>query len=180
MNILKRKFFARNTVVVAKELLGKILCRRYGNVICKGKIVEVEAYTQDDPACHAYKGMTERNKQLFSKPGTAYVYFTYGMHYCLNIVTEKEGYGSGVLIRALEPVENIDRTNGPALITRAMNITKEQNGCDITTGKSEIWIEDAENICDKDIIQTVRIGIKSAADYPRRFYIGNNIWVSKK
>lgn len=180
MVILKRKFFARDTLTVAKEMLGKTLCRRYGNLVLKGNIVEVEAYTQDDQACHAYNGMTQRNKFLFGKPGTAYIYFIYGMHYCLNIVTDRKNFASGVLIRALEPIQYIDNTNGPARITRAMNISKLQNGCDVTTGKDDIWLENSEPVSEENIIQTTRIGIKLASDYPWRFYVRNNKWVSKK
>lgn len=180
MTVLKRKFFARDTTLVARDLLGKILCRREGGTVFKGKIVEVEVYTQDDPACHAYRGFSERTKSLFEQPGTAYVYFTYGMHYCINIVTDKKGYASGVLIRALEPVQNINNTNGPAKLTKAMNITRLHDGIDVTTGKNEIWIEDAEAVDNDCIIQTVRIGISRAIDYKRRFYIKDNKWVSKK
>lgn len=180
MDILKRKFYTKNTLVVARELLGKTLCRRDGNIIYKGKIVETEAYTQDEPACHAFRGKTPRAKVLFDKGGICYVYFVYGMHYCVNVVTEKEGFGAAVLIRALEPIENLSNTNGPAKLTKEMNITKELNNVDMTTGKSDIWIEDAHDISDENIIQTVRIGIKAAVDLPWRFYIKDNKWVSKK
>jgi len=182
MKRLDRKFFARDTERVAKELLGKILCREENGVIYRGKIIETEAYTQDDPACHAFCGQTERNKSLFKHPGTLYVYFTYGMHFCANISTEREGYGSGVLLRALEPVENINKTNGPALLCKSMNITKALDGSDLTSPVSSIWLqyEDAKLINKKDIVATTRIGIKKAAELKRRFYIKDNRWVSKK
>lgn len=180
MIILKRKFYERDTLIVARDLLGKIFCRRDGVITYKGKIVEAEAYTQDDRACHAYKGFTERTKYLFGKPGTTYVYFTYGMHYCINLVTEREGFASGVLIRALEPIQNLDNTNGPARLTKEMNITLREEGLDVTSKKSDIWVEDAENVPEEFIIQTVRIGVSKAVDYPYRFYIKDNKWVSKK
>lgn len=180
MTILTRKFYTRNTLIVARELLGKTLCRRDGDIIYKGKIVETEAYTQEEPACHAYRGKTKRAKVLFEKGGTSYVYFVYGMHYCVNAVTDKEDYGAAVLIRALEPLENISNTNGPAKLTKAMNITKELNNLDMTSGKTDIWIEDADEISNENVIQTIRVGIKSAVELPWRFYIKDNKWVSKK
>lgn len=180
MGILKRNFYTKNTLIVARELLGKTLCRRDNNVIYKGKIVETEAYTQDELACHAFRGKTPRAKVLFEKGGTCYVYFIYGMHYCINVVTDNEGFGSAVLIRALEPLENISSTNGPAKLTKAMNITTALNDLDMTDENSDLWIEDAPKIFDKNIIQTTRIGISAAKELPWRFYIKNNIWISRK
>ena len=94
MKAITRKFYNQPTLIVAQKLLGKILCRKIGNKVLKGKIVETEAYTQEDPSCHAYRGVTERSKTLYEAPGTVYVYFTYGMHYCMNIVTEKKDEGA--------------------------------------------------------------------------------------
>lgn len=180
MDKIERDFFARNTLIVAKELLGNVLCVKTGDKICRGIIVETEAYTQDDPACHAYRGFSERSKSLFSKPGTLYVYLIYGIHYCANIATEKENFGSGVLMRALEPLENICDTNGPAKLCKAMQITKNLDGCDVTAGKPPVWLEYGKKINPKNIIQTTRIGISKAKDYDWRFYIKDNKWVSKK
>jgi len=180
MKKLNRDFFAKDTETVAKELLGKVLCRKKDNKIYRGLIVETEAYTQDDPACHAFGGISRRCESLFKKPGTAYVYLIYGMHHCVNLVTDKEEYGSGVLIRALEPLEYVENSNGPAKLCKSMDITKKLDGCDTMQEDSPIWIESGLIIKDKDIIQTTRIGISKAADLRRRFYIKNNKWVSKK
>lgn len=181
MAILKQKFYERNTVEVARDLLGKVLCRKKGGRIYKGLIVETEAYTQDEPSCHAYRGVTKRSKTLFEKPGTVYVYFTYGMHYCMNLVTEKEGRGCAVLIRALEPLEGCENgTNGPARLCKAFEITTEQNEVNAVEKNAEIWVEDAPAVSASNVVQTTRIGIKLAADYPWRFYIKDNKWVSKK
>lgn len=180
MGIIEREFYAQDTLIVAKALLGKILCRKVDGCVLKGVIVETEAYTQEDPASHSYRGATKRAKTLFSKPGTSYVYFIYGMHHCVNVVTDREGYGSAVLIRALEPLENIDNTNGPSKLCKAMKITRELNENDFTSLNSPLWLEHGNKINDADIMQTTRIGIKKAIDYPWRFYIKANKWVSKK
>lgn len=177
MAILKRSFYLKNTLAVAKNLLGLVLCRRIGDKVYKGIIVETEAYTQDEPACHAFKGITPRCEVMFKEGGFAYVYFTYGMHYCVNVVTEKEGKGCAVLIRALEPI-GFDGTNGPAKLCKVLNITRELNGVDLTSEDSPMWIERGKKPA--EIVETTRIGIKLAADYPWRFYIKNNKWVSKK
>ena len=179
--VIDRKFYANNTVETAKNILGMILCRKLDNgAIYKGRIVESEAYTQDEESCHAYRGITKRSAPMFKAPGTAYVYMTYGMYHCLNIITEREGYGSGVLIRALEPInpKNI-LLNGPGKLCREFNITRELNEADVCTKKSPIWLEYGDKPDDKNIVQTVRIGIKLAVDLPWRFYIKNNKSVSK-
>lgn len=180
MGIIEREFYARDTLIVAKELLGNILCRKVDGCVLKGVIVETEAYTQNDPACHAYKGITERTKTLFSKPGTSYVYFIYGMHYCVNMVTEKEGFGSGILIRAVEPLENLENTNGPSKLCKAMKITRDLDGNDVTSINSPLWLEYGDKIEETEIVQTTRIGINKAKDYPWRFYVRSSKWVSKK
>ncbi len=180
--IIKKEFYEKDTLTVAKNLLGKILCRKMPNgEIYKGKIIEVEAYTQDEPSCHGFGGVTKRNSVMFQSGGVAYVYFTYGMYHCLNIITDKEGFASGVLIRATEPFEgNFKNTNGPAKLCRELNITKELNGCDICNETSGLWIETARKIPAEEIVATERIGIKKAVELPWRFYIKNNKFVSKK
>ncbi len=178
--MLKREFYNRNTLEVAKDLLGYKLCRNFNGKILSGIIVETEAYTQDDPSCHAFRGKTPRSITLFKKPGLAYVYFTYGMHHCFNVVTEKEEVAGAVLIRAIDPSAPLSDTNGPAKLCREMNITKELNEIDLTNKKSPLWIEKGINVCENQIVTTKRIGIKQAADYPWRFYIKNNKFVSKK
>lgn len=178
MTILNKSFYLKDTLEVAKSLLGCVLCRRIDGKVIRGIIVETEAYTQDDPACHTYKGITNRSKVMFEEGGISYVYFIYGMHYCFNVVTEKKDLGCAVLIRALEPLNCNLKTNGPSKLCKALSITKDLNGIDLTTDKSDIWIEKGKTPA--DIIVTTRIGIKEAADYLRRFYIKDNKWVSKK
>lgn len=182
--ILKRDFYNKDALTVARLLLGHIICRKFDDGrIYKAKIVETEAYTQDEPSCHAYCGITKRSKTLFEQAGTLYVYFTYGMYYCANVVTDKKGFGSAVLIRGVEPLTKLgeySKTNGPAKFCKAFDITTDLNEIDITKKSSKVWIEQGENISDKDVIQTTRIGITKATQLPWRFYIKNNIHVSKK
>lgn len=179
--ILKRDFYSEETTEVARNMLGKVLCREINGAIYRGLIVETEAYTQDEPSCHAYNGITKRSKTLFEKPGLAYVYMTYGMYHCLNITTEREGFGASALIRAIEPLSaNFTNTNGPAKMCRELNITRELNGVDVTNRQSGLWLEEGTAVEAENIVQTTRIGIKLAAELPWRFYIKDNKWVSKK
>ena len=181
LKILPQEFYNRDTLDVAKDLLGCFLVKKENDGCLKiGKIVETEAYKADDPACHAYRGKTKRSITLFKEPGIAYVYFTYGMHHCMNIVTEPFDTAGAVLIRALEPVENLDNTNGPAKLCREMNITRELNEVPMFTEDSVMFVCEGESGKENDIVHTTRIGIKLAADYPWRFYLKDNKWVSKK
>lgn len=185
MKILPRTFYARNTVQVAKDLLGKTLVRKIGNKTMSGIISETEAYRyKDDPASHAFGGLTDRNKVMFGQVGIAYVYFTYGMHYCVNAVARSNYYDAGaVLIRAITPVNGIDvmiknrkidsiqnLTNGPAKLTQAMKITKEQYGENLTK-QSSLYITDG--IKPKKIKSNPRIGIKNGIDKLWNFRIQN-------
>ena len=193
MKPLPRRFYIRETLTVAEELLGKKLVRRTDNARLVGKIVEVEAYRgSDDPASHAHRGMTPRNRLMFGKGGFAYVYFTYGMHYCFNVVTESQNAPGAVLIRALEPLNGIETmrknrgnknmlnlTNGPAKLTEAMNITKKQNGLDLTKSK-ELLICESEVKENFEFVSTKRIGIKVGVDKPWRFYVKDNKFVSRR
>lgn len=179
-DVLKKEFLLRDTLTVAKGLLGCILVRNDNGILKKGRIVEVEAYTQNDPACHAYRGKTKRAQTLYKEAGICYIYFIYGMYHCINFVTEREDYGSGVLIRALEPLENVENTNGPGKICRAMNIDKSLNETNICDSSSPVYALEGERIAPENIITTTRIGIKTAADYPWRFYIKDNKFVSRK
>ena len=192
MKKLPRSFYSRKTITVAKELLGKIIVRRIGKTLLSGIIVETEAYLFDDPASHSFRGMTERNNVMFGEPGHLYVYFTYGMHYCANVVTNKEGIGEAVLIRAVEPVDGIRKmtalrstkrpvpteqlTNGPAKFAQAFGLSKEHSGMDLTSG--DIVIAEGEPIPRAGIVTTTRIGISSAKEELRRFYRKGNTWVS--
>jgi DNA-3-methyladenine glycosylase len=174
MNILDRKFYRRDTLQVARALLGKKLVRQINGLELSGMIVETEAYCgREDSACHAHRGKTPRNAVMFGEPGHAYVYFTYGMHYMLNLVTEAAENPSAVLIRAVLPLAGIkemedrrkrkgaDLTNGPAKLCQALSIDKSLNGWDLTCGK-ELWVEDYKKIPAKSIIATPRIGIDYA------------------
>ncbi|MCX8056032.1 MAG: DNA-3-methyladenine glycosylase [Ignavibacteria bacterium] len=190
---VNHNFFEGSTEEVAKKLLGKILVRVYKGKIISGKIVETEAYLdENDLASHSAVGITERNKVMFGKAGLAYVYFTYGMHYCFNVVTGEEGKGSAVLIRALEPIDGIEQmkkfrnkndlhilTNGPAKLCQALRIDKKLNGVDLKTSE-EIFIAEPETKENFDIVITTRIGIEKSKELPLRFYIRENKFVSKK
>jgi len=140
MRKLPRTFYDRDTIVVARELLGKYLVHRSRGVERIGRIVEVEAYLgAHDLAAHSSKGFTERTKVMFGPPGHAYVYFIYGMYHCMNVVTERAGHASAVLLRAIEPVKNVEgRTCGPSLLCRAMHIDRRLNGHDLLS--DELYI----------------------------------------
>ena len=176
MNILPRKFYLKNTVTVAKNLLGKRIVRKIGRHEISGIIIETEAYRhKDDPASHAFRKITERNKVMFGDVGMAYVYFTYGMHYCFNVVAKNPQNKAGaVLIRAIEPEKGIkvmqenrgavnyaNLTNGPAKLTQALKITKEHYGVDLTK-HSKLFITDG--IKPVKIWASPRIGIKEATN----------------
>lgn len=177
MRVLPRSFYSRNTKMVARRLLGKYLIRKIGRRKLTGKIVETEAYFQDDPASHAFRGKTERSAPMFEHPGHAYVYFIYGNHYCLNAVTEKFGKAGAVLIRALEPVSAVNSaTNGPGKLTKALRIDKRFNRTDLTKGNLVIAEGKRERY---NIVSTKRIGISKASGKLYRFYIKGNEHVSK-
>jgi DNA-3-methyladenine glycosylase len=190
MTPLARPYFARSALVVAPDLLGKILCHRKNGVLTSGRIVEVEAYLgSEDPASHAYYGRTPRNAVMFGPGGHAYVYFTYGNHFCMNVVTGEDGKASAVLIRALEPLEGIevmkqrrkrnketDLTSGPGKLTKALAIGRQLNGADLT--REPLWIsDDGEKV---EWIATPRIGISRAVSRPYRFLVKDSRFVSRK
>jgi DNA-3-methyladenine glycosylase len=145
-------------------------------------VVETEAYTANDPACHAYNRTTGRAEMLYREPGTAYVYLIYGMYDCLNVVTEPHGTAGAVLFRALEPPVGMDlRTNGPGRLTKALNITRREfNGVPLTSPESGLFLASGVKVPDESIVQTTRIGITKATDLLWRFYIRGNPWVSVK
>ena len=184
--LIEKTFFSQPTRELAKALLGKHLV--FGN-LC-GKIVETEAYLyRNDPGCHAAKGLTPRNAPMFGPAGRTYVYFIYGMYYCLNVVSGKPGEGEAVLIRALEPVEGIEimkerrktakienLCSGPGKLTLAFGITKEHNNLCLLS--SELQIHKSR---EKPEIQTsTRIGLSAGQDLELRFFIAGNRFVSKK
>lgn len=179
--LLKRSFFERDTLKVAPELLGKsIVIKSSSKKEKKGIIVEVEAYTADDPACHASKGETQRTKVMFGPGGYSYVYLIYGMYHCLNFVSKKKSIPGAVLIRALEiPNEDIKAANGPGKLCRFFNLTKKHNNIDCTNSDSPIYLLDEGVYKTFDTVQTSRIGISNAKDYPWRWYIKGNKYVSR-
>lgn len=175
---------------VAQKLLGCLLVRELGGEKIIVRIVETESYDEEDEASHAYRGETKSNQAMFGPAGHLYVYFTYGMHYCCNVVTGKKGYGSGVLIRAVEPMEGleilesrrglkgINLTNGPAKLTRALAIDKSLGGHDLRLSPLKLIIKKLNS--QEKIVKTTRIGISRAKDKKRRFYLKDNPYVSKK
>ncbi len=190
--ILKRDFFDRETELVARELLGKIIeCRTSGG-LASGTIVETEAYVgEHDPACHAAVGRTGRTEPLYGRPGSSYVYFIYGMHWCFNAVTRGEGLPSAVLVRAVEPVSGVELmrerrgsrirgvsvTNGPGKLCEALGIDGSMNSLSLQRGP--LVIREGRSVDDRDIVIGPRIGIMKAVDWPLRFFIGGNAWVSR-
>lgn len=183
MQKLPPEFYNRDTVIIAKELLGKQLIHTVDGIERIGKIVEVEAYLgQHDLAAHTSKGITQRTQIMFGPAGFAYVYLIYGIYYCFNVVTEKEGQGSAVLIRALEPVQNIElRTEGPGLLCKAMQIDKRLNGHNLQS--ADFFISKDPIPATFSIVEKPRIGVhyaKEWADKLLRFYIKDNPFVSKK
>lgn len=198
MQKLPISFYTRNVHIVAKELLGKIFVRKYSSHLLTGRIVEVEAYDGSiDESAHSFIGKTKRNEVMFNGGGLLYVYFTYGMHFCANVVTGKMNEGCAVLIRAVEPIDGIDLmsqnrfhkisltqkeilnlTNGPAKFCQAFAITKEQNGISLLS--NEIFIVNANKINSSEIVNSKRIGIKKSVDLPWRYFIKDNPFVSKK
>lgn len=187
-HILPRGFYERPTVEVARDLLGKVLV--HGE--CAGAIVETEAYLGgDDLAAHSARGLTPRTRVIFGPPGHAYVYFIYGMYECLNLVAEPEGKPGCVLIRAIEPVAGVeimrtrrptarrleDLTSGPGKLTLAMGISRAHNGADVTRGR--LVVREPANRQEVRIVVTPRVGIRHCSDWPLRFVIAGNRFVSR-
>ena len=190
--LVPRDFYLDSPDLVAQKLLGKLLVR--GEMV--GRIVEVEAYFGEaDPASHSFPGKTARNAVLFGPPGHAYVYFIYGMYFCLNVSCEPDGLPGGVLFRALEPVTGLEAmarargvaatrvaalTSGPGRLCQAFRVTRERdNGADFTSRKSDLQIQD-DGFVAGEILVTPRIGITKDADRPARFVLAGNPFVSKR
>jgi DNA-3-methyladenine glycosylase len=199
MSRLLRPFYSRDTLTVARALLGQRLVRQIdtqqGPVRVSGRIVETEAYVgQGDAACHASRGRTPRTEVMFGPPGYAYVYFIYGMHHCFNVVTEPEGTAAAVLVRALEPVEGVEDmlirrrgrggvqlTNGPAKLCYALDIDKALDKVDLVTS-DRLWLEKESQIEMNHIATGPRIGVtgdKKAVSVEWRFWIKGNPYVSR-
>lgn len=190
--IIPRTFYQRDTVKVARELLGKRVVRYEDRTYCSGIIVETEAYECTEEACHAFRGKTKSNEALFGQVGHAYIYFIYGMYYCFNVVSRnKSTAAGGVLIRALEPIEGIELmkqrrhvkqlhqlTSGPGKLTQALNITKKLYGIDVTK-KGALYITEGIKIPKSIIVEDKRIGISKEQERAWRFYCKDNSFVSK-
>ena len=171
---LGRRFFTRPTLDLARALLGTWLCREIDGEVRRGRIVEVEAYT-DDAASHARaRRRTPRNAIMFGRAGHAYVYFTYGMHHCVNVVAERDGEPGAVLIRGLDAIAG---ANGPGRLCRVLAIDRALDGIDLTAGEG-LWIEAGRHR--EAVVQTTRIGIRQAADLPWRFYLAGSPGVSRR
>ena len=201
---LPQSFFARDTITVAKELLGVIICHKTSSEFTAARIVETEAYLADDPACHAYanaqrckQGITPsgRSKILFEEPGCAYVYLNYGMYWLFNVVTELPGTAGAVLIRGVEPVVGIELmrarrpkvkndhqlTNGPGKLSLALDIGPEFNGLQMCSSRELFLAKDPSfQLYHNALVSTTRIGISKAKDHPWRYYIKDNRFVSVK
>ena len=174
VKIFSRSFYNRPTLTVARELIGARLVRILDDVKLVGLITETEAYiSQKDLACHAKAGLTPRTKVMFGEPGHAYVYFTYGNHWMLNAVTEREGFPAAVLIRAIQPIEGAEvmserrmgrDTFGPGKLCQAMGIGKSENGVDLTETSSGLWIEAGIQIPNKAVTKGPRVGLNNTPE----------------
>lgn len=194
--ILQRGFFAQDTHATARGLLGKLLVHRWRGKNIMGRIVEVESYVgENDKACHAAKGRTKRNEVMFGEAGCAYVYLIYGMHHCLNIVTERKDFPAAVLIRALEPVKEIDLmykyrktnvfknlTTGPGKLTQALRITRALNGENLISSDKLFVADDGFKVASDNIADSPRIGVDYAqedAGLLWRYYVRDSGFVSR-
>jgi DNA-3-methyladenine glycosylase len=174
MNILPRDFYNRLTLKVARELIGARLVRILDDVKLVGLIVETEAYiSEKDLACHARAGRTPRTQVMYGEPGHAYVYFTYGNHWMLNVITEREGFPAAVLIRAIQPIEGVEvmlkrrqgrDTFGPGKICQAMGIGKGENGGDLTGTASGLWIEAGVKVPNSRVTKSPRVGLNNTPE----------------
>ncbi|USN96392.1 MAG: DNA-3-methyladenine glycosylase [Candidatus Nomurabacteria bacterium] len=183
------EFLGELATDAAPRLLGCILERKIDGKIIRVRVVETEAYDQTDVASHSFRGKTPRNEVMFGPPGHLYVYFTYGMHYCCNIVVGEDGHGAAVLIRAVEPLEGaeiiekrrgkigLEATNGPAKLCQALGVDKSMNGHDLRRGDLRLIAQPA--LPKDSITQTTRIGISQAKDVSWRFYVTDSPYVSR-
>lgn len=169
------------TLDVARRLLGSLVIRREGSCLVAGRIIETEAYLPDDPASHSFRGPTARNASMFGRPGLAYVYLIYGVHHCLNVVTEPAGVGAAVLIRALEPVTGLEImqawcgrktgvANGPGKLCQALRIDLSLDGEDLVTS-DRLFLRAGEPFSAAEVRATGRIGLTKATELPWRFVV---------
>lgn len=189
---LPRSFYVRPSLEVAPDLIGRLLVRTLADgTRLVARIVETESYTEEDPASHSYRGRTRRNEVMFGPPGRLYVYFTYGMHFCSNVVTGRKGEGSAVLLRAAEPLEGLDEMArrrgvsdpfllcaGPARLTQALGIGREENGVDLVRGTG-LRILEGSPVTRSLIGRSARVGVSSGAELRWRFFVEGDPFVSK-
>jgi DNA-3-methyladenine glycosylase len=200
MRPLPRSFAARASPVVARDLLGRLLVKTLDDRsaavagdpgLLVGRIVETEAYQEDDPASHSFGGPRGRNLVMFGPPGRLYVYFTYGMHFCMNLVTGAEGTGSAVLLRAVEPLHGLEEMawrrgvadprrlcSGPARLTQAFGVDRTQDGLELGLS-SGLWLAAGQAVDDDVVAAGPRVGIRLAKERPWRFAIRGSAFVSK-
>jgi DNA-3-methyladenine glycosylase len=189
---LARSFYARPALVVARALLGRDLVRTLedGSVL-RARIVECEAYRQDDPASHSFNGRTPTRETMFGPPGHLYVYVSYGMHFCMNVVTGRDGEGSAVLLRAAEPIEGIERMielrgldiprlllAGPGRLCQGLGITRAQDGTDLVVG-DELHLERGRPVPGADVVVGPRVGLTVAREQPWRFTVRGSRFLSR-
>ena len=170
MKKLRVRFYRRDTLEVARDLLGRVLCRRLADGrVLRGRLLEVEAYDGPyDRASHAHRGPTPRNAPMFEAGGIAYVYLVYGMHHCLNLVTGEKGYPAAVLLRAAEPPDAAASATGPGRLTRAFRIDRALDGAPLLG--PDLWLEEGEPVPDRRVRRTPRIGVGYAGTWARKPY----------
>jgi len=189
---LARSFYARAAPIVARDLLGRELVRTLDGALLVARIVETEAYQEDDPASHSFRGRTARTDVMFGPPGHLYVYFSYGMHWCMNVVTGRHGEGSAVLLRAAEPLAGVDvmrsrRTvqperllcAGPGRLTQAFGVDRTLNGVDLVSGV-DVWISTGRPLADGSVDVSRRVGISVARERPWRYAESGSVFVSRR
>jgi DNA-3-methyladenine glycosylase len=189
---LARSFYSRTAVEVAPDLLGRTLVRRVASgERLAGRIVETEAYEPGDPASHGFRGPTARNAVMFGRPGRLYVYFTYGNHWMMNVVTSADGEGSAVLLRAMEPIDGLDAMagnrgrsraldlcSGPGKLAQALAVDRGLDGADLVAGP-DVWIEHGSPVAVADVATSVRVGIRTGLERRWRFFVDGDRFVSR-
>jgi DNA-3-methyladenine glycosylase len=192
LKVLTRSFYARPSFEVARDLIGRLLVRPLPGGRLIGRIVECEAYQEGDPASHSFRGRTARNEVMFGPPGHLYVYFSYGMHFCMNVVTGRDGEGSAVLLRAVEPLEGMEWMRamrggrgdhllcaGPGRLTRAFGIDRSHNGADLVVG-DVLFVARGTAVPEDKIGVSTRVGLTLGADRPWRFFEAESPFVSRR
>jgi DNA-3-methyladenine glycosylase len=188
---LPRSFYARRSAAVAPDLLGRVLVRTADGVRLAARIVETEAYEPHDPASHAFRGRTDRNAVMFGPPGHLYVYFTYGMHHCMNAVAGRVGEGMAVLLRAAEPIDGVDvmrarrgrrsvreLCSGPAKLCQAFGVDRSFDGADLVRGH-DVWIAEGTPVPTARIVAGPRVGIRVGTEHAWRFSVKDDPFVSR-